>query len=57
MFKVFRWLEFFAGTAMATACVTGAGYTGAKLDINYHSPTNPEKQNYYDILSPAGMAC
>ena len=53
--QVFKWLEFFAGAAIATQCVTAAGFPGAKLDKLYHAPVGG-KQNYMDILSDAGMA-
>ena len=53
--KVFQWVEFFSGTAMATRCMTQSGLIGCPLDIlDYRGPA--EKQNYLDLLTPAGMS-
>lgn len=55
--QAFQWLELFAGTAMATRCVEGAGYQAGALDIKYYDSTvKIGRHNFYDMLSPAGMA-
>ena len=38
-----------------SACVKGAGFSTASLDIDYHEAP-PLKQNFMDLLTPAGMA-
>ena len=54
-----KWIEFFAGRAEATRAHKLAGYTSAKLDINFFTEpegTRGSGNNYYDILTPAGFA-
>lgn len=42
---------------MATRCVEGAGYQAGALDIKYYDSTvKIGRHNFYDMLSPAGMA-
>jgi hypothetical protein len=48
--EVYTWIEFFAGSAVATKCVLGAGYTGPRVDLKYGA------ENFWDILSDSGMA-
>ena len=53
--KAFEWLEFVSGSAMATRCMLASGEVGCPLDIaNHTAPAN--KQNFLDLLTPAGMA-
>ncbi|CAE7253079.1 unnamed protein product [Symbiodinium necroappetens] len=44
----------FAGKAEATRMMRYAGHCAAKLDYKYHV-ASPGKQNYMDILTPAGF--
>lgn len=49
-----QWIEFFSGRARATLAQRAAGYVSARLDIEYFGGS---RNNYYDILTDAGMAC
>lgn len=51
-----QWIEFFAGTRMATKCVSDAGYRVASLDIDDAKAygLNPDS-SCFDILSPSGF--
>jgi len=48
-------IEFFAGDANVSRCLVWGGLSGAFLDKAYHTPAR-KKQNFMDILTPAGMA-
>lgn len=54
----YQWTEMFAGTGMATQCVTAAGYRGAKLDIDMgKSDAHPTGAGTsFDFLSSSGFA-
>ena len=51
----YTWIEMFAGKAEATRVMRYGGHHAAKLDLKYHEAL-PGKQNYMDILTPAGFA-
>lgn len=54
MAKAYSFCEFFAGTASCSRAIKAAQYPTAALDILYFDPPDG-KQNYMDILTPAGM--
>ena len=53
--KVYAFLELFAGKANVTKCIRYAGHPAGKMDISYNKP-KIGKQNHMDILTPAGFA-
>lgn len=53
--QAYDFVELFAGKGFVSACVKGAGFSTASLDITYHQAL-PQKQNFMDVLTPAGMA-
>lgn len=53
--KEYEFIELFAGKGLTTTVLKGAGKPCAALDIEYHEPP-AGKQNYMDLLTPAGFA-
>ena len=55
--KDFQFLEFFAGSRMATKCVAGAGYRATCIDIqdHVHAGYACGEGSVFDINSCSGM--
>lgn len=53
--QAYEFVELFAGKGLTSAALRGAGFGTASLDIDYHVPSEG-KQNYMDILTPAGLS-
>ncbi|CAE7253899.1 unnamed protein product [Symbiodinium necroappetens] len=55
--QCFEWIEYFAGSSRCTSKVRLKGYTGARFDKVYHtpSPDRPHSSNFMDINSPSGF--
>ena len=53
--KAFSFCEYFAGDGACSRAIRAANYPVASLDILYWEP-RPDKQNYMDIMTAAGMA-
>ena len=56
--EVYKWVEFFSGSGMASKCMTKSGEPGCALDILHFEPPagKPDQQNYLDMLTPSGMS-
>ena len=55
--EAFQFIEFFAGSRMATQCVAGAGYRATCIDIDDHANAGYAigEGSVFDILSPSGL--
>ena len=53
--QAYEFVELFAGKGLTTTALKGSGTPSAALDIEYHQATQG-KQNYMDLLTPAGFA-
>jgi hypothetical protein len=55
--EAFQFVEFFAGSRMATQCVAGAGYRATCIDIDDHAKAGYAigEGTVFDILSPSGL--
>ena len=55
--EAFQFIEFFAGSRMATQCVAAAGYRATCIDIDDHVQAGYAigEGTVFDILSPSGL--
>ena len=53
--QAYDFVELFAGAGVTSSVLRKAGRSCASLDLEYHTPEKG-KQNYMDLLSPAGFA-
>ncbi|CAE7939449.1 unnamed protein product [Symbiodinium necroappetens] len=55
--QCFEWIEYFAGSSRCTSKVRLKGYTGARFDKAYHTPSSdrPHSSNFMDINTCSGF--
>lgn len=55
--QAYQWIEFFAGSRMATKCVQSRGYAATCIDFDDYDKNGyaAGKGTCFDILSPSGF--
>ena len=55
--QAYQWIEFFAGSRMATKCVQSRGYAATCIDFDDYDKNGyaAGKGTGFDILSPSGF--
>lgn len=50
-------LEFYSGYARTSLAMKSVGLKCAKADVKYFTDARGNGRNFFDIMTPAGMAC